>query len=208
MAADQSSLADSDRFGSGRHRVPVDTNTRSQLDEYDTPLVARYRLTHRGHDLPGARRIPPVLRHPLIKHERRFVTWTKVGVPIEIVQLILGLSSPAVTRRIYAHVMKKATAEQVGTASRLITKHRRDQSVTKPTAVRRAQSRPFKDLAGQSHDHEWPTAGSNRRLSDSFSAGRGVRRGSIYVDQQASDLRFYCGQGRGRTADLPIFRWR
>jgi hypothetical protein len=53
-------------------------------------------------------------------------------VPIEIVQLILGHSSPTVTRRIYVHVLKKATAEQVGTESRLITKHRRDQSVTKP----------------------------------------------------------------------------
>jgi hypothetical protein len=52
--------------------------------------------------------------------------------------------------------MKKATAEQVETASQLITKHRRDQSVTKPTAARRAQSQPFKELAGQSHDHEWP----------------------------------------------------
>lgn len=57
------------------------------------------------------------------------------GVPIEIVQLILGHSSPTVTRRVYAHVMKKATAEQVETASQLITKHRRDQSVTKPTAA-------------------------------------------------------------------------
>jgi hypothetical protein len=50
-------------------------------------------------------------------------TWTKVGVPIEIVQLILGHSSPTVTRRIYPYVMKKATAEQVGTASRPITKN-------------------------------------------------------------------------------------
>lgn len=53
------------------------------------------------------------------------------GVPIEIVQLILGHSSPTVTRRVYAHVMKKATAEQVEAASDLITRHRRDQSVTK-----------------------------------------------------------------------------
>jgi hypothetical protein len=64
---------------------------------------------------------------------------------IEIVQLILGHSSPTVTRRIYAHVMKKATAEQVETASRLIAKQRRDQSVTKPTAGLPPQSQPFNE---------------------------------------------------------------
>ena len=53
------------------------------------------------------------------------------GVPIEIVQLVLGHSSPAVTRRVYAHVMKKATAEQVEAASDLVTRHRRAQSAHK-----------------------------------------------------------------------------
>ena len=58
------------------------------------------------------------------------------GVPIEVVQMILGHSSPAVTRKVYAHVMKASTAAQVEAASDLITRHRRDQSVTNmPTVV-------------------------------------------------------------------------
>jgi integrase len=47
------------------------------------------------------------------------------GVPIEIVQMILGHSSPEVTRRVYAHLMRRAAAEQVETATELLTKHRR-----------------------------------------------------------------------------------
>lgn len=53
------------------------------------------------------------------------------GVPIEIVQLILGHASPDITRRVYAHVMKKATSALVETATRLLTRHRREQSVSK-----------------------------------------------------------------------------
>ncbi|MFI7587883.1 tyrosine-type recombinase/integrase [Spongisporangium articulatum] len=53
------------------------------------------------------------------------------GVPIEIVQMILGHSSPAITRQVYAHVLKKATALQVEAASEAVTKHRREQSVSK-----------------------------------------------------------------------------
>ena len=40
------------------------------------------------------------------------------GVPIEIVQLILGHSSPAVTRRVYTHLMRKTLAQQVESAVR------------------------------------------------------------------------------------------
>jgi integrase len=46
------------------------------------------------------------------------------GVPIEVVQMILGHASPDVTRRIYAHLMKKVTAGQVERATRLLTRHR------------------------------------------------------------------------------------
>jgi integrase len=46
------------------------------------------------------------------------------GVPIEIVQKILGHSSPVVTRKIYAHLMRKETAALVETASELLTQHR------------------------------------------------------------------------------------
>ncbi|WP_106327595.1 tyrosine-type recombinase/integrase [Actinoplanes italicus] len=46
------------------------------------------------------------------------------GVPIEIVQLILGHSTPDVTRRVYAHLMRKTTSEQVEKAVELLTRHR------------------------------------------------------------------------------------
>jgi integrase len=46
------------------------------------------------------------------------------GVPIEVVQMILGHASPEVTRRVYGHVMRKATAEQVERATQLLTRHR------------------------------------------------------------------------------------
>lgn len=46
------------------------------------------------------------------------------GVPIEVVQMILGHSSPAVTRKVYAHLMRKATAAQVEEAAKLLTQHR------------------------------------------------------------------------------------
>jgi integrase len=52
------------------------------------------------------------------------------GVPIEVVQMILGHSSPAVTRQVYAHVMRRATAEQFVAGTRRLTDQRRDQSVT------------------------------------------------------------------------------
>ena len=46
------------------------------------------------------------------------------GVPIEVVQMILGHASPEATRKVYAHLMRKATAEQVETATQLLTQHR------------------------------------------------------------------------------------
>jgi len=39
--------------------------------------------------------------------------------------MILGHSTPAITRAVYAHVMKKATAQQVEHATRELTRHRR-----------------------------------------------------------------------------------
>ena len=52
------------------------------------------------------------------------------GVPIELVQMIHGHSSPTVTRQVYAHVMRQTTADQVNTATDLLTRYRRDQSAT------------------------------------------------------------------------------
>ena len=46
------------------------------------------------------------------------------GVPIEVVQMILGHSSPTVTRQVYAHMMRRAASEQVETATQLLTQHR------------------------------------------------------------------------------------
>jgi integrase len=40
--------------------------------------------------------------------------------------MILGHSSPEITRRVYAHLMRKTAAEQVGKASKLLTRHRPD----------------------------------------------------------------------------------
>ena len=52
------------------------------------------------------------------------------GVPIEVVQMILGHSDPDVTRKVYAHLMRKAAAEQVEAATELLTRHRQ---VRRPT---------------------------------------------------------------------------
>ena len=46
------------------------------------------------------------------------------GVPIEVVQMILGHASPDVTRRIYKHMLRKVTAKQVEKAAKLLTRHR------------------------------------------------------------------------------------
>lgn len=46
------------------------------------------------------------------------------SVLIEVVQMILGYSSPAITCRIYAHVMRRVAAEQVERATGLLTRHR------------------------------------------------------------------------------------
>jgi integrase len=45
-------------------------------------------------------------------------------VPIDVVQMILGHASPAVTRQVYAHIMKRAASEQVDRAMELLTRHR------------------------------------------------------------------------------------
>jgi integrase len=46
------------------------------------------------------------------------------GVPIEVVQMILGHASPDVTRRVYKHLLRKVAAKQVEKASKLLTRHR------------------------------------------------------------------------------------
>ena len=53
------------------------------------------------------------------------------GVPIEVVQMILGHASPEITRKVYGHLMKSSAADQVEVASKLITRYRREQNVSK-----------------------------------------------------------------------------
>jgi integrase len=46
------------------------------------------------------------------------------GVPIQVVQMILGHASADVTREVYAHVLRRVTAAQVEKATELLTQHR------------------------------------------------------------------------------------
>ncbi len=46
------------------------------------------------------------------------------GVPIEVVQMILGHAHPATTRKIYLHLIRETTAAQVEQATDLLTRHR------------------------------------------------------------------------------------
>jgi integrase len=46
------------------------------------------------------------------------------GVPIEVVQMVLDHSSPAVTRQVYAHIVKRATAQQLETSTLQLTEQR------------------------------------------------------------------------------------
>jgi hypothetical protein len=57
------------------------------------------------------------------------------GGPVEIVQMILGHSSPAVSRRVYAHLMRKATTAQVEAALAGLAERPREQSVGNPLAL-------------------------------------------------------------------------
>jgi hypothetical protein len=48
------------------------------------------------------------------------------GVPIQTVQMIFGHSSPAVTRKVHAHLMRRASAQQVEAAVKARTEQRRE----------------------------------------------------------------------------------
>jgi integrase len=72
--------------------------------------------------------LPPIRLHDL-RHGACSLMLSG-GVPIEIVQLILGHSSPAVTRKVYAHLMRRTSAQQVEAAVRAFTEQLREQSVS------------------------------------------------------------------------------
>ena len=62
------------------------------------------------------------------------------GVPVEVVQMILRHSSPAVTRRVYAHLLRGATAEQVEAATAALDAVRRAPSTDlTPDSQRRGE---------------------------------------------------------------------
>jgi hypothetical protein len=104
------------------------------------------------------------------------------GVPIEIVQMILGHSSPEISRRVYAHLMRKTAAEQVEKASKLLTRHRPDRTPCEQSV----SNAPVGKDAGRGRTAERPPCVS--------AGGRCSKPGERLG-----------GQGRGRTADLPIF---
>jgi hypothetical protein len=53
----------------------------------------------------------------------RTVSLLAGGVPIDLVQMILGHASPEITHKVYAHLRRQ-------TATDLLTRHRREQSVS------------------------------------------------------------------------------
>jgi hypothetical protein len=91
-------------------------------------------------------------------------------------------SSPELTRRVYAHLMRSETAAQAEQAAKLLTHHR--------PALRAAVSNRGRKVTGRG-DMAW-TAERPPYVS---AGGRRSKPGERLG-----------GQGRGRTADLPIFR--
>jgi integrase len=72
------------------------------------------------------------------------------GVPLEIVSMILGHASPAVTRQIYIHVLKGPTRELAELAADLLTRHRPSQTSRAPgTPDDTTQSRPASTDPGE-----------------------------------------------------------
>lgn len=71
------------------------------------------------------------------------------GVPIEVVQMILGHSTPEVTRDIYAHVLRSETAEKVERASKLLSRHRQKADRPRPGANQTGAGSPSTQLGAQ-----------------------------------------------------------
>jgi integrase len=96
-------------------------------------------VTHRFTALVASLRDPddPEFRWKQIRlHDMRHGAASMMiaaGVPIETVQLILGHSSPAVTRRIYTHILRGPAAAAVEAAADLVRNaDHRAQSVHRP----------------------------------------------------------------------------
>jgi Phage integrase family len=96
------------------------------------------------------------------------------GVPIEIVQMILGHSSPEITRRVYAHLMRKTAAEQVERASKLLTRHRPDRTPCEQSVSNTPVGR-LPAGAGQQHAHRaFPQVGGAQSPARGLVARGGV----------------------------------
>jgi integrase len=77
------------------------------------------------------------------------------GVPIETVQLILGHSSPAVTRQIYTHILRGPAAAVVEAAADLVrTADPRAQSVRSRGRNRTSTPRAERQSRRSSHDRQ------------------------------------------------------
>jgi integrase len=139
----------------GRRWVPMSQPARDALEAHRARQQqerASFGPDYRDHDLVFARPDGTPLRPgtvtrafenhvracglPIVRlHDTRHGACSLMlagGVPIELVQMILGHSSPVVTRQVYAHVMRQTTADQVNNATDLLTRHRRDQLATTP----------------------------------------------------------------------------
>jgi hypothetical protein len=71
-------------------------------------------------------RTPP---DPPARHAPRGLLTLFGGVPIEVVQMALEYASPAVTRQVYAHIVKRGTAQQLETSTLQLTVRRRTELV-------------------------------------------------------------------------------
>ena len=67
----------------------------------------------------------PVIRLHDSRHGARSLLLAG-GVPIDVVQMILGHASPTVTRMVYAHILRAATSAQVEDATQFLTSLRPD----------------------------------------------------------------------------------
>jgi integrase len=82
-------------------------------------------ITTRFHEIAEELGLPPIRLHD-VRHGTCALLLAG-GVPIEVVSMIMGHSSPAITRRVYAHVLRDVTSAQVAQAARLLDVHRTPQ---------------------------------------------------------------------------------
>jgi hypothetical protein len=90
------------------------------------------------------------------------------GVPVHVVANRLGHSDPAVTLRVYAHVLRESASGVADIFARAVSKATVSKSVSKMGPEKHETRGPVLSPAGL----WWPGAGSNRRPSDFQSDAR------------------------------------